>query len=136
MKSLTKSPATTNAMTVSETTFSLGPENGSKIHKRITHETTPGLGHSTNSESSTTNRISTDILSISPTDIQFNIRPVGSEISVSSVDSDQLRELQDENKKLWKEVERLRKELEDSLFEASLWKRTSLELHNSHRGIA
>ncbi|KAF3211500.1 hypothetical protein TWF106_010220 [Orbilia oligospora] len=136
MKSLTKSPATTDLGTAPETLSSLNLEKGSKIHRRITHETTSGLGHSTNSESNITNRISRDILSLSPTDTQFNIRPVRSEISISDVDGDQLRELQDENKKLWKEVERLRKELKDSQFEASLWKRTSLELNSSHRGIA
>ncbi|KAF3318066.1 hypothetical protein TWF173_008805 [Orbilia oligospora] len=136
IKSLTKSPATTELGTAPETKSSLSLEKDSKIHERITHETTSGLVHSTNSESGTTNRIGRDILSIPPTDTQFNIRPVGSEISVSGVDGDQLRELQDENKKLWKEVERLRKELEDAQFEASLWKRTSLELRSSRREIA
>ncbi|KAF3261589.1 hypothetical protein TWF192_008055 [Orbilia oligospora] len=136
MKNLTKSPATTDLGTAPETLSSLSLEKGSKIHRIITHETTSGLGHSTNSESNITNRISGDILSISPIDTQSNIRPVGSEISVSGVDGDELRELQDENEKLRKEVERLRKELKDSQFEASLWKRTSLELNSSHRGIA
>ncbi|KAF3249744.1 hypothetical protein TWF128_007748 [Orbilia oligospora] len=162
MKSLTKSPATTDLGTAPETTSGLSLENdsSSEIHKRVTHETTPGPRHSNNSDSDIANRISRDILNIPPTDIQLNIQPVDPEISGPGVYDDRIGklidkilQLEEENKQLKEDnerlkekikqskgntkdgLERLRKELEDSQFEASLWKRTSLELHSSYRGI-
>ncbi|KAF3086824.1 hypothetical protein TWF569_011245 [Orbilia oligospora] len=162
MKSLTKSPATTDLGTAPETTSGLSLENdsSSEIHKRVTHETTPGPRHSNNSDSDIANSISRDILNIPPTDIQLNIRPVDPEISGPGVYDDRIGklidkilQLEEENKQLKEDnerlkekikqskgntkdgLERLRKELEDSQFEASLWKRTSLELHSSYRGI-